>query len=516
MFRGRDHIAYLYVFIFFFSVFLFFSNGRFGGDGLENYLTAESIVIDHDLSIYDRPFDVKEMRLQVPEAETPRMKRYSSFGIGMPLILAPLYLMGHLISNIFGAVPHDYITQFFVSLANPLIIAITASAIFYFLSILGFNFKISLLTTVCYGFCTMSFIYTRSGFSEPIIGLLLILCVMLLYSYERTGLLRNIATMSALAGYAVLIKNNSLLYLPLLCCYILYKTFSLKTISSKLKLWAAFVAPMAVAISAYLYFHSIMSCGIANPASNAYQDIVERGLPDRFQMLKGLSYYIVGTGKGYFFYNIPLFLGLFGLGGMIRKKRDLAICLIIIVLFNLIYYSFRFNRGSLFSWGPRYLYPTIPIMCIFFAEFVEKTKSLMKKFWIGAFLIAGFIVQFPCLFISSSNYLFFVKNKMGLQEYLINYVPDLSPVLGSWHLFISAVLRSIGQPSMDFVFNPDTVLIKPLVASFSGYDGWDIWWVNAAAISPNIRTGIIVVLMVLMITTTVCFIKLRSLVEEQN
>ena len=122
--------VYVWIFLFFFSSFFFISSGRFGGDGLENYLTAESIVLDGDFSINDRPFEVGEMSYSKKGAIDTTEKRVSQYGLGVALLLVPFYFLGHLLSNFLGSVPHDYITQFAVSLFNPIVMALLSMVLF--------------------------------------------------------------------------------------------------------------------------------------------------------------------------------------------------------------------------------------------------------------------------------------------------------------------------------------------------------------------------------------------------
>ena len=188
--KRRKFLLHMYIFIFIFSFFMFFSNGHYGGDGLENYLTAESIVLDGDISIYDRPFGVAEMNNEARGKVESVSNRYSSYGIGMPILLVPLYVLGHFISMALPAIGHDYITQFCVSLANPVIGALIALILFMLLERLGFDKKTQVITVLCYSFCTMSLIYTRSGFSEPAVTLFVLLAFLFLHKYESEGLAR--------------------------------------------------------------------------------------------------------------------------------------------------------------------------------------------------------------------------------------------------------------------------------------------------------------------------------------
>lgn len=507
-------LLYLLIFVFFFSCFAVISSGRYGGDGLENYLTAKSMILDKDLSIGNNLPLIKEVKDESRGAVGRGGLRYSSYGIGMPILLIPLYLLGCVVSKIIPNIQHDYVTQFCVSLTNPVLIALTIVVLFYLLSKMGFSSRTSLLSVICYGFSTMSLVYVRSGFCEPAIGLLLILSVLFLYRYEETSLAGFMVIVGFLAGYALLIKSNSFLYFPLLGLYLLYKSFGPKPRAEKVKLWLALCIPLAVLTAVYFYFNSIMHCGDSASSADMCRQIIKRGMPEHFQILKGLMYYLFSAGKGYFFYNLPLFIGLFGIAGLIKKRKELSLFFLAIVLFNLLFYSFRFNRGSIFSWGPRYLYPTVPIMCIFLAEFIENSKSSVKKIIVWVSLAVGFLLQAPCLFINFSKYIFFIKEQVGLQEYMINFIPELSPIVGCWRLFISAIHRAVTGLSLNFVYNPDPLFVEPVTRSMNGYDGWDIWWVNIADISPGFYSASLLAALFLTVLAVASFMKIRQMVKK--
>ena len=341
-------VPYISIFVFFFSCFAIVSTGRFGGDGVENYLTAKSIVLDGDIAIDNNYRDIKEIQDRAEGVQGRAGLHYSSFGIGMPILLIPLYVTGLLVSKCVPSVCPEHVTQFFTSFTNPVLVALTAVALFYLLLKMRFGPAVSFATIICYGFSTMSLIYTRSGFSEPAIGLSLILAVLLIWRYEESGNVGNMAAVSILAGYAVLIKSNSLLYLPLLAGYVIYKSFKGGISSDKVRLWLAAFIPVAAFMLIYFYLRSIMNYGSDVEGVKIYNDIVARSMPQKPQFIKGIIYYLFSAGKGYFFYNLPLVLGLFALHAERKERKQLHLFIMIIVLLNLFYYSARFFRGSIF------------------------------------------------------------------------------------------------------------------------------------------------------------------------
>lgn len=501
---------YSYLALFFLCSYILIDNGRFGGDGLENYFTAESIVLDGNLKIHNKPFAVAQMRDEARGVQDAAGNYYSPYGIGMPLLLVPFYVVGHLLSRIVHGVPHDYLTQFAVSWSNAVLTALCALALFAYLRRLKFSLRTSFLATLCFGFCTIVPVYVRSGFSEPAIALCLMLMLLCVQAFEQKPRARLMAGLGSIMGYAVLIKTSALLYLPLVAAFLIYKSASLPTFKKKAQCAVAFLIPLSC--SAIIYFFT-RPPAVAGESTlvQPLREVASYGVSERFLQLKGFFYYLFSPGKGFFFYNVPLALGFLGIRGIVQRDRRQAIYLLLVILSTFIFYSYRLNRGSLFSWGPRYLYVTIPLWCVFVAEFIERAGGRAFRAAIATMMWTGFLVQLPCLCISFSNYLFFLKEKIGIQEYLINFVPELSPIFGSWFVFLSAFSRALRGVSLMFVYNPDPVFVVPVVQSLKGYDQWDVWWHNVLIISPHYAWIVVAAVCILFAILVYGFFRLRSI-----
>ncbi len=506
---GKNTTA-LCVFTFFTLIFVFFGSGKYGGDGLENYLTAESIVLDGDLAIYDRPFDVKEMRYEKRgNLNQSSGRRVSGYGLGMALILVPFYLFGHIAAGLIPKIPHGYITQFFVSLSNPLILALLAVLIFKFLLKLGYTFKTAFLSAAIYSFCTMNFIYCRSGFAEPMVALLIMSAAYYIYSFSKENKPIILLVSAICFAYAVFIKKSSLILLPGFLIYLVYIYRSKKEQKKSLQSLILFLLPLIIAFLAILLQNKIFYGGVSRNEFGTTSDMLANLTRKSFPV-KGIYYYLLSSGKGYFIYNIALILGLFALKDFTKRSRGLLILLACLWLTNLFFYAFIFTRGSIFSWGPRYLFPTLPFLALPLAEFIEKNNHFRRKATLFLFAGIGLLIQLPCLFINFSKYIFFIKEKLGLPEYFIDFMPELSPIKGAWMLFISLLKRHVTGCSEVFLYNPDFKFVAPLKSSLAGYDLIDIWWINILKVNPALIGVSIAAVTVLLILIYLSFRRLYS------
>ena len=477
--------------IFFLAVFVMFSSGRFGGDGLDNYLTAESIVLEGDVTIHDRSFDVEEMSYSKRDMIGDGVQKTSQYGLGVALLLVPFYFVGHVLAGFFSNVQHDYITQFAVSLYNPLILAFLAGLLFRLLSKLGYSSRVSFLVVLIYSLCTMNIVYARSGFSEPTVALLVLLGAMSMFDYYKARSPRALVIAAATIAYALFIKKNSLMLFPAFGIYGTYLILSenAKDFKEKLLHLIYFAFPFILAILAILIQNKIFYGGLLNTEYGTVTDMASKVRTDGYP-IKGLYYYLISSGKGYLIYNAALFLGLFAIRDFIRKYRSYAVFILALLLSTLLVYSFIFVRGSLFSWGPRYLFPTLPLFTLLLAEYISSRKGMGVKAAVGAFASAGFLIQLPNLFVNFSKYLFFVKEKLALQEYLINFMPELSPIKGAWMLFLSMISRVFTGESLSFSYNPDLWFFDTASFPLSGYDTVDILWANILKVDPSLAAPV--------------------------
>ncbi|MGB3112150.1 MAG: hypothetical protein WBB84_04125, partial [Candidatus Omnitrophota bacterium] len=71
-----------------------------------------------------------------------------------------------------------------------------------------------------------------------------------------------------------------------------------------------------------------------------------------------------------------------------------------------------------------------------------------------------------------------------------NFMPELSPIKGTWYLFISLVRRSLGGAPLDFSYNPDLWFFQTVSAPLKGYDAADIWFMNVVGVEPSLAVPV--------------------------
>jgi len=486
----------LYIFLFFAAVYGIFSIGHYGGDGYQDYLTAESIVLDGNLSLYDRPQDKDELEyIKDVGTEGRGGRTYSSRGVlGMPMLLAPFYLAGHLISTLVKSAPHDYVTMLAVSFANPVICALICMMVFLISEKLEFDIRTSTVLALITGLCTMLPVYARAGFPGPAVVLLLLLSVNAMVGYRSLFAIRHVFFSALFLSLMVLCKAYSVIFIP---CFLIYIIWVLASSSLPAHTRAGHVTVFMAVCGVFLalllltnryIYGGALTFGGVNAAAIGKRIL---GAP---HVLKGFYYYLLSTGKGFFIYNIPVILSFFALDRALMKRKKITALFLLIFAVNLLFYVKSFRRGSLFCWGPRYLLPSAPLLVILLGYYLEKYRNALSKTALWAASIAGFLMMLPCMLVNQSKFYFFVVEKLKLEEYMINFIPDLSPIKGAWWMLISKVGQATGAWTWEFVYDPDYKLVAPVSAVMDGYNYFDIWFLKVMEVAPGYGPAVSVIL----------------------
>ncbi|MBF0215752.1 MAG: hypothetical protein HQL30_02030 [Candidatus Omnitrophica bacterium] len=475
------------VFFLFLSFYVFFSIGHFGGDGYEDYLTAESIVLGQGTAFIEKPDGKNALGYKVNAGIVGNDgKRYSSrAGIGVPALITPFYAFGHFAARFLVNIPHDFITMMAVSFFNPTVSTFNALLIFLISLRLGHGRSGAVAISLVYGLCTMAPVYSRTGFSEPTLILFLLTSALCILMYKDGQKLRFLF-LAALAGAcAMFARQQSFIYIPFFTLYGLWVICD-SPLDRKSKYIAAVSFFLSLAVSSTLAFAYYKGYSDLFPGGTAYSVTDMKGHLLRGQhLVKGLFYYLVSPGKGFLYYNIPLALSIFAVRDIFRKKDKEMIFYLMFFLGVLFFYSNHFRRGSLFSWGPRYLLIAVPFMALVLGGYLSRSKGLAARILITLFSMAGFLAMAPCMLINQSKFYFFVKERLGQEEYLINFVPDLSPISGAWKMFMARVSYLLSGRDVPFMYDPDYWFAKPIIASMKDYNAFDAWSIKVLHFAPE-------------------------------
>ncbi len=497
--------------IFFISLYSLFCIGHYAGDGYEDYLTAKSIVLNHSLAFNERPsnnIDEFNYRERLGIAGRDGNTYSSRGGLVVPLILSVFYYLGHVIAGFFKNISHDFITMFFVSFSNPFISAVNCLLIFIISLNLHYKTRTALTITFIYGLATMAPVYTRTGFAEPALTMFLLLSIHFILKYKRSANVIFLALAGAALALSVFTKSIAAIFLPFIILYTMWVIFENKKEPARRSYDIAFFAlPLSMILISIGIFNYCIYGGIFKFGGKEAMEVTDR-VSKAPHFIKGLYYYLLSTGKGFFIFNVPIILAFLGLADVSAKRRKETVLFILLFLVNLVFFTMSFRRGSLFAWGPRYLFPSLAFLIFLVGDFFENNNNFAGR--IGIFLVSvtGFFIMIPCMFVNQSRFYFFVKEKLNMPEYMVNFIPDLSPIMGVWKLFISRLAFIAKGAEMSFVYNPDYRLVMPVSASMYGYNNFDFWFLKIINIKPEYSNLVfsLMAFMVIMLIASLAYI----------
>lgn len=433
----------LLLFLSLFVAYLITASGRIDtGDGQTVFDVSQSLLEDGDVTIappdpdlivYDlraRPLG-KAADLGIEDGYSIRGRNgnyYSLYGIGHSLLILPLLALGRLVAPAIPFATHQWTMQFVTSLFfNPLVSASSGLLIYLTARRLSFAPMTSVGLAIIYAFATMTWVYSKTFFSEPLITLLLLLTFYSLVSYRCTQRQIWLWAGGTSLGFAVLTKPVALIYVPVLTAYLIF-------VAKPEPKWSflgrllAFGIPLAVAMAGMLAYNWWR---FESPLDTGYR--TPRWMVSPF--LTALYGILASPGKGYLLYNPISIAAIAGLFFFWRRHKAESVALVGIVLTNLLFFGTfeRWHGGG--AWGPRHLLLITPFIILPLASLLESVRPKNKAVnLLLAILIAlSVVVQIPGISVNFARHLQKVY-ELSIDQYYqrIIFQVAYSPLVGQW------------------------------------------------------------------------------------
>ncbi|MFH1263342.1 MAG: hypothetical protein V1495_07885 [Pseudomonadota bacterium] len=428
-------------------------------------------------------------------------KTYSSYQIGQSLVYAPFYFVIN--RGLSFSEPYDTAsgksrreydgwlegqTRRYLRLCPALFTAFSCSLLFLFAMRLGFTGTTSLILSLFFGLGTMAWPYSKYLLTESSQTTLLLLTVYLLYAQRNEGILRPKAMAAAGAAFGLLLAIRAIFapLLAVLAIYWFYRNRERRLIAPLL----CFAIPMFLLTSPQLLYDYIR---FGTPLKLGYA-----GGGFSTPLYVGLFGYLASPGKGFFFYNSILLLGLVGAAAFFRRARQETMLIGAITLLVPLKYAAWWVWSGDPSWGPRYLLVLTPLLTLPAGEWVERAiadRGIGRRALLaGLFAVSAFVqllavsvhylayyqyVRANGSFIEKARYLYAAKTGVAVpmrDTFLeTEFIPEYSPILGQWWVVKSLFLdrqkpgTSVPWRGLGFTaLHADA----PLRAE------WDVWLIN--------------------------------------
>jgi hypothetical protein len=270
---------------------------------------------------------------------------YSHYGIGMPLVIMPLYLL----QRALGLAP-----DLLVTLASPLLLAAAGVVTYLIGRELAWSRRVSLYAAVASLALTQGLQISQELFSEPGIALSTALLILGMLRWRNGG-----SSGPWLAGIGVgaglLFRSDSaallgagLLLLPAFVPW--------RRLLAERRNWVGLVVPMLLAV-AWTARYAELRDGSVVPALY--------GGTFTTPLLTGLYGLLLSHGKSLFVYNPFLVLAIPGAVLLWRRDRAAAALLVLLAVVRPLFYARWSAWFGGVTWGPRFLMPTaVPLSLV--------------------------------------------------------------------------------------------------------------------------------------------------------
>ncbi|MFL6250998.1 MAG: hypothetical protein ACJ75C_15750 [Actinomycetes bacterium] len=282
-----------------------------------------------------------EGRLHLLPSEDPTKHHYpySHYGIGMPLVLLPLYLLQRALAI------QPYLLE---SLASPLLLAPTGALLYLAGRELGWSRRLSLAGALVFGALTQTLQISQEAWSEPGVALAVALAVLGLLRW-RSGRASGPWLVGSGLAVGLLFRSDSALLvggaLLLLPAFVPWRR-----LLSERRAWLGVVLPV-LPVLVWTAWYSLRRDGTLVPAVYGGSFTTPIGT--------GLYGLVLSPGKGLFAYNPFLLLAIPGAVALWRRDRAATALLVGLIVARILLYARWSDWPGGIAWGPRFLMPAV-------------------------------------------------------------------------------------------------------------------------------------------------------------
>ncbi len=354
---------------------------------------------------------------------------HSAYPPGHSLAAVPWYALGHFVIAKLPGVStavNDIVVSMTCTWSSATFAALAVALVFLLATSLGVTERDSLITALAVALATPLFVYSAWFFSEPLTA-----ACWLGAAYALFGIASNETISTERALIAGLLLGFGLFIRPtnVLAPFIFIVALIVRDGRRALRP----VAVLCVAVGALGIMFLLRNLHL-------YGSIFDFGYPKYAEAGRetssfdipwstGLYAFLFSPGKSILLFCPPVVLAIVGLPRLWRLNRGLGVvCILVPLVYLLLFAHYSSFEGS-YSYGPRYMVPSLMLLCVALAPWFVDPPQWWRKALVG-FFFAGLAVQVIGL---STNILEdMVNNHYYNAGYF--YQMDYSPIPGQLHL----------------------------------------------------------------------------------
>jgi hypothetical protein len=415
----------------------FLPPGIYSVDGNSILAVAESIVTQHNLTV--------PAGLGIPGRNG---QIYSSWYPLQSALAVPFVMTASFAARFLHA-PLHFVAAAIVGVLPALFTAATVALVALISLQLGSTLQAARRTSLCFAAGTIAMVYVRTFYADPLLSLLV--AAGIYFAFVRTN--RAILLAALMALLAVLAKPTGILLAPALSAYLLMKKSPARI---------SLIPALGGGVGLLLYFvYNFIR--FANPLTFG------QPLSFSFSALpQGVAGLLFSPGRGIVWYSPPVLLAIPAVRKAWKTKSTETLLIAGLFLGFLGLHSFYENWHGGWSWGPRYLLPTLPgLMALTGLLEGRAAKALLY------FSFLGFLVNAPTLVSFYERY-YAEANEQGITDSQLYWSPARAPFLHAWGAASREIADARNQDVRDLFHQRNTP--SETIASSRALRIVAVWW----------------------------------------
>ena len=322
----------------------------------------------------------------------------------------------------------------YCSVLNPLVTAFSAVVLYLLCIELGFSKSRASAAALTFGLISPAAVYAKLDFAQPLASLFLLLTFLFLLKARLSGI-ANLAAAGACIGSTILVRSEFVILAPILavsvCLMPTAETFGGGSIRIVERLLVfAFAFGVLVFVNQAITFVKFGSWFTGYPLK--YYLIF-----DARHWATAFLANLISPGRGILLFCPLSILSVLGTRKLLATNvwfgTTLTTSLVIVFCF---YPIWRAWDGGV-SWGPRYLVPIVPYVCLLSHCALPSALSLRQKLVVGLLLVLQGVATLQGVLF---NFLEFYGS-LGLSSaefdrQFYHFWPMMSPLLAGWKALI--------------------------------------------------------------------------------
>jgi len=320
---------------------------------------------------------------------------YSPFGVLQSVWNIPFYLAGRAAHSVVpgGRVSLDMLTKAAVALGNAATAALVVWMVWLTAWTSGASRQSAVSAAVMAGLCTSLWPYSKFGFNVPLSALLLTAIAYFSLDGVRTGRTSRLMTAGLMCGLALLTRHEFGLMALASAMLIAAGRWRRQPIRA-LAAWATGAVPGALVWGWYNFVR------YGSPLDTGYMRDETLGMGG--SVLDGLWGLLVSPAASIFVYSPLLVVAVVAVWSARRRDPALAWWVAGTTLLFILFYAQLGSWAGGRSYGPRYLVPFFPALCIPLALSLDLRDRRLRTA-IAAFALISVAVQIPGVLVDFSK-----------------------------------------------------------------------------------------------------------------